>query len=142
MPCITFWQDTHKACLDSESRALLWHYQLQTKWMGEDRLWELLGYRWRGSYLQRDRNTVWFDAGHFYENGVFQIIFHVRGAKESSTVKKGRKKWTGDEWRRYEPCCWETFHGSCCSGGVTVLGVSLAALPLCRTLSQWIPEPR
>lgn len=63
--------------------------------MGEDRLSELLGYRWKGSYLQRDRNTVWFDAEHFYENGVFQIIFHVRRAKESSAVKVDVKKMDG-----------------------------------------------
>lgn len=99
MPCITCWQDMYKACLDSESRALFWYYQLQTKWMGKDRLSEILGCRWRGSYLQRDRNTVWFDAEHFYKNGVFQIIFHVRRAKESSAIKMYIKKWVGEnEW--------------------------------------------
>lgn len=64
--------------------------------MDEDRLSELLGCRWKGSYLQRDKNTVLFDAEHFYENSVFQIIFHVRKAKESSTVIIDIKRQMGD----------------------------------------------
>ncbi len=31
----------------------------------------------------------------FYENGVFQIIFHVGRAKESRAVKSARKKMDG-----------------------------------------------
>lgn len=63
-------------------------------------------------------------------------------SKRIQRCKNEHKKWSGDEWRRHEPCCRETFHGSCCSGGVAVLSVSLAAFPLCRTPSQWNPGPR
>ena len=61
--------------------------------MGEDRLSELLGYRWRGSYLQRNRTTVWFNAEHFFmRTACFKSSSTLRRAKESSAVKKKKKK--------------------------------------------------
>ena len=144
MSCITCWQDMFKTCLDSESQAFLWHYQLQTKWMGEDRLSELLGYRWRGSYLQRDRNTVWVDAGCFYENGVFQIILHVRRAKESRAVKMDIKNGRGTGWMAemwtmlLRNISWVLMLRWC--GGLECFTGCISTVPF--TPSQWIPGPR
>lgn len=82
----------------------------------------------------------------FTRTACFKSSSTLRRAKESSAVKKKKRKKKdikirrGNEWRRRDPCCRETIHGSCRSGGVAVLSVSLAASPLCRTPSPMNPR--